>query len=174
MQKQFLFLCFILNLSFNAFSQKQVVLPNGWKLSPAGKSLSLGDLPLNIAVSNSKKMLAVTNNGQSKQSLQLIDVATQKVIDKVTIAKSWLGLKFSADEKYLYAAGGNDNCIWKYAIINNKLNIFWLFAIRFHLRYYAIKLLSIGFFKHTTSVFVFCAHVLCFWSSNRSASGCRF
>ena len=123
MQKQFLLLCFILNLLVPAFSQKQVVLPNGWKLSPAGKSLPLGDLPLNIAVSNSKKMLAVTNNGQSKQSLQLIEVASQRVIDQVTIEKSWLGLKFSADEKYLYAAGGNDNRIWKYAIINKKLNV---------------------------------------------------
>jgi YVTN family beta-propeller protein len=122
--KKEIFLSFIIfNLSIQAFSQKQVVLPNGWMLSPAGKSLSLGDLPLNIAVSSSKKMLAVTNNGQSKQSLQLIDVATQKVIDKVVIAKSWLGLKFSADEKYLYAAGGNDNCIWKYSINNKKLAV---------------------------------------------------
>jgi YVTN family beta-propeller protein len=122
--KKEIFLSFIvLNLSIQAFSQKQVVLPNGWKLSPAGKSLSLGDLPLNIAVSASKKMLAVTNNGQSKQSLQLIDVATQKVIDQVVIAKSWLGLKFSADEKYLFAAGGNDNCIWKYSIINKKMAV---------------------------------------------------
>lgn len=122
--KKEIFLSFIvLNLSIQAFSQKQVVLPNGWMLSPAGKSLSLGDLPLNIAVSASKKMLAVTNNGQSKQSLQLIDVATQKVIDQVVIAKSWLGLKFSADEKYLFAAGGNDNCIWKYSINNKKLAV---------------------------------------------------
>ena len=55
MQKQFLLLCLSFNLLLTAFSQKQVVLPNGWKLSPAGKSLPLGDLPLNIAVSNSKK-----------------------------------------------------------------------------------------------------------------------
>ena len=122
--KKEIFLSFIIfNLSIQAFSQKQIALPNGWKLSPAGKSLSLGDLPLNIAVSTSKKMLAVTNNGQSKQSLQLIDVATQKVIDQVVIAKSWLGLKFSADEKYLFAAGGNDNCIWKYSINNKKLAV---------------------------------------------------
>lgn len=123
MNKQMLLICIVFNLSIPAFSQKQVVLPNGWQLSPAGKSLPLGDLPLNIAVSASKKMLAVTNNGQSKQSLQLIDVATQKVIDQVSIAKSWLGLQFSADEKYLFAAGGNDNCIWKYSIINKKLRV---------------------------------------------------
>ncbi len=98
-----------------------VLLPNGWSLTPAGKSLQLGDLPLNIAVSSSKKYMAVTNNGQSTQSLQLIDVKNEKRLDSIDIPKSWMGLKFSADEKFLYASGGNDNRILKYAIINNKL-----------------------------------------------------
>jgi len=105
----------------DAMVKKRVLLPNGWSLTPAGHSLPLGDLPLNIAVSSSKKYLAVTNNGQSTQSLQLIDVAKEKILDSLDIAKSWLGLKFSADEKFLYASGGNDNRILKYAIINSKL-----------------------------------------------------
>jgi len=96
---------------------KKVLLPNGWTLTPAaGNSLPLGDLPLNIAVSASGKYLAVTNNGQSTQTLQLIDIAGEKVLDTVIIQKSWLGLKFSADDKYLYASGGNDNLILKYAV----------------------------------------------------------
>ncbi|MBC7888902.1 MAG: bifunctional YncE family protein/alkaline phosphatase family protein [Ferruginibacter sp.] len=103
--------------------KNRVRLPNGWHLSPAGRSLPLGDLPLNLAVSASKKWIAVTNNGQSVQSIQLIDAATEKVIDNAVIPKSWYGLKFSADEKFLYASGGNDNWILKYAIINNKLKL---------------------------------------------------
>ncbi len=104
-------------------AQKQVTLPNGWQLSPAGRSLPLGDLPLNIAVSKSKKLLAVTNNGQSTQSIQLIDVATEKIIATAGVDKSWLGLAFSSDEKYLYAGGGNDNRILKYKIANKKLQL---------------------------------------------------
>lgn len=102
---------------------QQINLPNGWSLTPVGKSLPLGDLPLNIAVSSTKKYLAVTNNGQSTQSIILIDVQHEKRLDSIDIAKSWLGLKFSADEKFLYASGGNDNRILKYAIINNKLHL---------------------------------------------------
>ena len=100
-----------------------VLLSNGWSLSPAGRSLPLGDLPLNIAVSPSKKWVAVTNNGQSTQSIQLIDVKKEKQLDEVVIGKSWYGLKFSSDEKYLYASGGNDNRILKYEIVNNKLKL---------------------------------------------------
>ncbi len=97
------------------------ILPNGWTLSPVGRSIPLGDLPLNIAVSKSQKLIAVTNNGQGIQSIQLIDPHTEKLLDSVVIGKSWYGLTFSDDEKYLYAAGGNDNWILKYAIVNNKL-----------------------------------------------------
>ena len=46
----------------------KIVLPNGWTLTPFGKSIQLGDLPLNIAVSKNKNYIAVTNNGQSAQS----------------------------------------------------------------------------------------------------------
>jgi YVTN family beta-propeller protein len=116
------FVClFFLLFAISLKAQKTVTLPNGWSLSPAGRSLPLGDLPLNIAVSASKNLVAVTNNGQSKQSLQLINTKTEKILDNIEIKRSWLGLKFSSDEKYLFAAGGNDNWILQYAIINNKL-----------------------------------------------------
>ena len=115
-------------LSLSGFSQTvqqleagRVHLPNGWSLTPVGKSLPLGDLPLNIAVSSSGRYAAVTNNGQSVQSLQLIDTKKEIILDSVVIAKSWFGLRFSADEKWLYASGGNDNWILQYAVQKNKL-----------------------------------------------------
>ncbi len=98
-----------------------VMLPNGWKLSPAGTSFALDDLPLNMVVSKSNKYIAVTNNGQSTQSIQLIDVATQKVIDSVSIEKSWYGIAFTADEKQLFVSGGHDNRIIKYDVADGKL-----------------------------------------------------
>lgn len=100
-----------------------VRLPNGWSLSPAGKSLPLGDLPLNIVISPTRKYLAVTNNGQSVQSIQLIDLKTEKVLQSIEIPKSWYGLAFSRDEKKLYASGGNDNRIQIFSIQNNTLKL---------------------------------------------------
>src|SRR6202000_255442 len=99
----------------------QVLLPNGWKLSPAGTSLPLGDLPLNIQLSSSGRLLAVTNNGQSVQSIQLIDPKNEKLLDEKIIAKSWYGLAFSHDEKTLYVSGGNDNRILAFRIEDNKI-----------------------------------------------------
>ncbi|MCA0381862.1 MAG: bifunctional YncE family protein/alkaline phosphatase family protein [Bacteroidetes bacterium] len=102
---------------------KKVTLPNGWSLTPAGKQLPLGDLPLNVVVSPDKKLLAVTNNGQSVQSIQLVDAVNDKVLHSVEIPKSWYGLHFSADGKKLYASGGNDNRIVQYNIVNKQLQL---------------------------------------------------
>ena len=124
MKTRLLIFLFLGNL-FAISAQKMapiVSLPNGWKLSSAGKSFALGDLPLNIAVSNSKKFVAVTNNGVSAHSIMLIDVKSERVIDSVIIPKAWYGLAFSPDDQFLYAAGGHDNKIVRYEIIQNKLN----------------------------------------------------
>lgn len=122
MKRNIFVLGLFITLQLHAQVKKDaVLLPNGWKLSPAGRSLPLGDLPLNMAVSPTKKWIAVTNNGQSVQSIQLIDARTEKVVHSLVVPKSWYGLKFSADEKYLYASGGNDNWIMQYAVSSKGL-----------------------------------------------------
>lgn len=109
--------------SIDELEKRRVMLPNGWSLTPAGKNVSIGELPLNMVVSNQKKYLAITNNGQSRHTIDLIDVESGKRIDSVIIAKAWYGLSFSKDDKFLYASGGHDNQVNKYSISNNKLQL---------------------------------------------------
>jgi YVTN family beta-propeller protein len=105
----------------NSLESRRVRLPNGWSLTPVGASLPLGDLPLNIAVSRSHRYAAVTNNGQSTQTIQLLDAKNDLELDKAVVSRSWGGLVFSADEQYLYASGGDNNWIVRYSITGNKL-----------------------------------------------------
>ncbi|GAB3692878.1 hypothetical protein GCM10027592_12200 [Spirosoma flavus] len=109
------------NETYKKLAAARVNLPNGWSLTPPGRSLSLDDLPLNLVVSPSRKYVAITNNGQSTQSITLIDANSEKILDTAKVAKSWLGLAFSADEKRLYASGGNDNQILVYRLENEQL-----------------------------------------------------
>lgn len=129
MLKNFLFcMIFLAGVAMNVNSQTveeiertRVKLPNGWSLTPVGKLLPLGDLPLNIAISPNKKLAAVTNNGYGTQVIHLIDVVKGTILDSSVIRKSWLGLAFSGDGKWLYASGGNDNIIIKYAVKKTRL-----------------------------------------------------
>ena len=100
---------------------QRVQLPNGWSLTPTGRSLPLGDFPLNMALSPDQKRLAVTNNGQSKQTIQLFDVAGERLLSEVVIPKSWVGIRFSPNGKQVYASGGNDNRIMVYDVSGDKL-----------------------------------------------------
>jgi len=104
-----------------AMDASRVLLPNGWSLTPAGKQVELGDLPLNLVVSPDKKWLAVTNNGQSTQTIDLIEISSGKRVDTMLIKKSWYGLRFSTDSRLLYASGGHDNRVNVYRIANQKL-----------------------------------------------------
>lgn len=102
--------------------KNRIRLPNGWSLTPVGKLIPLGDLPLNIAISPSKKLAAVTNNGYGTQLIHLVDINTGAILDSSVLKKSWLGLAFSGNGKDLYASGGNDNIIIRYSIVKNRLS----------------------------------------------------
>lgn len=103
--------------------KRRVLLPNGWSLTPVGKNIALGDLPLNLVVSNNKKYMAVTNNGQADHTIDLIDVEKGIRIDSIIIAKAWYGLAFSKDDRFIYASGGHDNRVNKYAIQQQKMQL---------------------------------------------------
>lgn len=102
---------------------KRVLLPNGWSITPVGKNIGLGDLPLNMAISNNKKWMAVTNNGQSIHCIQLIDIAKAQIVDSMFIPKAWYGLAFSSNDQSLYVSGGHDNRVNRYTINNSKLQL---------------------------------------------------
>ena len=102
-------------------ADRSMLLPTGWSLTPAGTSIPLGDLPLNVAVSPDQKYLAVTNNGQGKQSLQLIDAKKGKLLHSFEIPIAWVGLTFGDDSRTLYVSGGNSNAILRYAVAKGQL-----------------------------------------------------
>ena len=128
MMKTYIFSLLAFSISLGAATQdlssyKQTKLSNGWSISPVGKSLPLGDLPLNMVVSPNGKTMAITNNGYGVHSIELFDVKSGAIVDSVVVPKAWFGLKFSSDGKSLYASGGNDNWILKFSVTNNKLSL---------------------------------------------------
>jgi YVTN family beta-propeller protein len=99
----------------------RVLLPNGWILSPAGKQVEVGDLPLNMAVSPDGLYAAVINSGQSEHSISLIGLDTWTVVYTAPIPKGWLGISFSQSGKRLYVSGGNDNVVRIYDVTRGSL-----------------------------------------------------
>ena len=84
-----------------------VRLPNGWRVTPAGKHISLpGDLPLDMAFSPDGKFLLVNTAGYHDHGVDVIDPATGKLVQHVDTGKSWAGLCFGNGGQDVYVSGG--------------------------------------------------------------------
>ncbi|MBC8085252.1 MAG: beta-propeller fold lactonase family protein, partial [Hymenobacter sp.] len=100
---------------------QQMLLPNGWKLTPAGRQIPLGDLPLNLQVAPDGKLAAVVNCGYGPNSVALLDAATGQVLDTQPVRTAWLGLAFGPQAQTLYASGGQSNRIHCFRVVGQKL-----------------------------------------------------
>jgi YVTN family beta-propeller protein len=87
------------------------LLPNGWRIAPAGSHLDVGDLPLAMAIHPDGKHVVITNNGWSKPSLRVVDLERRQVVQKLALDHAWLGLAWHPDGKRLYSSGAADNSI---------------------------------------------------------------
>ncbi|MEO8821350.1 MAG: beta-propeller fold lactonase family protein, partial [Ginsengibacter sp.] len=105
----------------NTYIPQPVELPNGWSLSPAGSALNLSsDLPLNMVISPNGKYAAVTDNGDGKEGIDLVNLSNKKLLSFTKMPAAWLGLQFSGNQ-YLYASAGNKNMILKFRLKNESL-----------------------------------------------------
>src|SRR5260370_204285 len=88
-----------------AATRGETLLPNGWRIAPAGRSLSVGDLPLSMLESPDGRYLVVANNGYLKPSLTVVGLQKSYVRSKFSLDNAWLGLAWHPDGKRLYCSG---------------------------------------------------------------------
>lgn len=94
-------------------------IPIGYQVSPAGQQSELGDLPLGAVISPDGRWLAVSNDGEGVQSLQLVDTAKGTVVQTLPYSAPnglFVGLAFSPGGQMLYASGGGGNIIRRYTL----------------------------------------------------------
>jgi DNA-binding beta-propeller fold protein YncE len=97
------------------------LLPNGWRIAPAGRSLMVGDLPLSMVESPDRRYLIISNNGWSKPTLTVVDTATFSVKRRLSVDHAWLGLAWHPDGKRLFSSGAAQNTINRFSYEKNEL-----------------------------------------------------
>ncbi len=102
----------------------RVQLPNQWSLRPAGRTLALGDFPVNIAVHPSGDYLAILHAGYSTHEIVIVDVSrsTARVAVRQPIEAGFYGICFSADGSRLYASGATRERIESFAFDGGRLS----------------------------------------------------
>jgi YVTN family beta-propeller protein len=97
-------------------SDKGVVLPNGWVLTPAGRHVELTDLPLNILPLADNHRVVVGTDGYNRHELSLIDLTQGQELASQSVGESWFGLAAAPGQDRVWWSGGGSNRIFQYAI----------------------------------------------------------
>jgi YVTN family beta-propeller protein len=83
------------------------MLPNGWRVSPAGSTAGLGTLPLHMLADPSGRWLTVTTGGYGALFISVADQATGKIVSSLPVPAAFYGLAFSGQRLYATTANGD-------------------------------------------------------------------
>ena len=98
-------------------------LPTGRTLDPAGVVWPVGSMPLAMTLSPGGREVVVLLNGWREQGVQVVDRASGRVVQTLPQAAAFLGLAFSPDGRTLYASGGNQDVVYRYAWANARAQL---------------------------------------------------
>jgi DNA-binding beta-propeller fold protein YncE len=96
-------------------NQNQTCLPTGLCLDPAGRSFAASNMPLAMILSPEGDRLVLSLNGWRQQGLQVIDRQSGTILQTISQPGAFYGLAFSKNGDTLYASGGNEDVIYRYA-----------------------------------------------------------
>lgn len=93
-------------------------LPTGVRLDPAAPMTEIGPMPLGVRLAPEGDRVVLSLGGYREQGVQVVDAATGRVLQTLPQASAFVGLAFSPDHGTLYASGGNQDVVYRYAWSN--------------------------------------------------------
>ena len=87
------------------------LLFNGWGVTPAGDHVPVSDMPLKLVIAPDEKRMVAVSGGFSDHGVTLLDTASRKVTQFLSLTQAWNGLAFSKDGKRFYVSGGASGVI---------------------------------------------------------------
>jgi DNA-binding beta-propeller fold protein YncE len=91
-------------------------LPTGARLDPAAPLHDVGQMPLAMvsAPPPDSDRVVLLLNGWRDEGIQVVERATGRVLQTITLPAAFLGLAFSPDGRSLYASGGNADVVYRF------------------------------------------------------------
>jgi WD40 repeat protein len=97
------------------------LLPNGWRIAPEGRHVTVGDLPMNLVPSPDGRFIAISTSGYAKPALSIFDTHTLQVVNRLEVDHTWLGLVWHPDGTRLFASGSSENVIYEFTFQAGRL-----------------------------------------------------
>jgi YVTN family beta-propeller protein len=100
------------------------ITPTGWHVTPAGRQLTLGERPYGMAISPDGRHALVSNDGVARETVMLVNTATNKVTAQVLYLPPqavYLGVAWSPDGRRGYVSGGPNDIVRVYDVAGDSL-----------------------------------------------------
>ena len=89
-------------------------LPTGARLDPASTLHVVGQLPLAMVESPEGDRVVLLMNGWRDEGIQVVDRASGRVLQTISLPATFIGLVFSPDGRTLFASGGNTDQVYRF------------------------------------------------------------
>ncbi|MBI3668111.1 MAG: bifunctional YncE family protein/alkaline phosphatase family protein [Acidobacteria bacterium] len=97
------------------------LLPNGWRLTPAGKQIPLSTFPMAMALSPDGRYLLVLNGGCLPPTISVVDVAAERETARVPVEDAWMGITFNKAGDRVYVGGGSKPFVFEFSFSGGVL-----------------------------------------------------
>ena len=84
-------------------------LPNGWRITPLGRSIPTEDMLLSATAAPDGLAVIAVQAGYNPHGLVVIDTRTEEAVQRIALKSAWYGMAWSRDGKRLFVSGGNAN-----------------------------------------------------------------
>ena len=99
----------------------QILLPNGWSLTPQGTHVQLGDFPVHIETDPTGKFAVVLHCGYGDHEVRVISLETNQQVSSARIDQSFYGMSFINNGKQLAVSGGEDEKVYVFPFADGYL-----------------------------------------------------
>ncbi|MCS6951911.1 MAG: bifunctional YncE family protein/alkaline phosphatase family protein [Bryobacterales bacterium] len=97
------------------------LLPDGWRLRPAGRETPLDTLPMAATATPDGRYLLVLHSGTNPASVAALATSDGSELSRITLPDAWLGLALDPKGTHVYAGGGAEAAVFELSLTAGRL-----------------------------------------------------
>jgi YVTN family beta-propeller protein len=92
------------------------LLPNGWRIDPAGRQIPLDTMPSTSLATPDGKHLLVLHQGANPPSIAVLSLPGLTETSRVSVPDAWQGMTMTQNGRFIYVAGASQSAIYEFSL----------------------------------------------------------
>jgi len=93
-----------------------VLIPNGWRIDPAGRQIPLDTMPTTSLVTPDGKHMLVLHQGYNPPSIAVLALPGLEEKSRAKVPDAWLGMSMTQNGRQVYVGGGAQSAVYEFSL----------------------------------------------------------